>query len=1427
MIKEIVVSKKIIPIAVLLIFLIIKLGIAAENSKIVLKFGSFGEGEEEFNEPQGICVDKEGSIFVVDTGNNRIQKFDSEGNYLSEFGQLGWEEGEFSNPSDIAIDSKDNIYVVDSGNKRVQKFNKNGVFLEVFPQKEIEWEIFENPVGIAIDSFNNIYIIDSSKNCLFKFDSEGNLLLKLRKLGEEKEEFKKPKGITLDDKGNIYVVDTGNNKIQKFNPQGKFITQFGKKGTGPGEFKSPQGIVINKKGFIYVADTGNNRIQKFSPQGKFITQFDENSLKEIQFNSPTDLAIDSLGYIYIVDTKNNRIVKIAEKIKEGILIRGEKTFNLSYTNISKGSKSQFFTDYPNIYPGINLEQTLRVDVRSEPFKDIEVSGHFDDTSSILERQNVWLNIEGKDFGIRLGNYRASFNDTEFSLYNKTLTGIKAHGKIGNLRLEAIGAKIEGVSFRDEFEAEEMKVTYYLSRHPVVEGSEKVKVDEKLTKRDTDYEIDYLAGIITFTEFLKLGSKIVVEYEYTLERIAQERIIYGIRGKDKISKEIGLGATFLNESDETNKLLIPKIGTTPISHSVYGVDVNYGLKDKSNSSFEYAESELNPNLLNEASIDDMEGNTKTITLSDKTSDWDKVEWNIDSFLELREDFIYKKEGNSSLALNYTLNDYGSEAYCSQSFISSKDYSMFKNLEFWCFSNKNTGANLSVEFIENNIVYSFTLPIDWQGNWKIVKINLPDDLFDKQGNHPSLKDVEEIRLKFTNPINQSSEGTLYIDTLSTSLEKRWGKIEIDEENELKISPINKEIDPNFIPYLPTINFSPQALSLRYTFNKEEMTTYVSVVQTFYQNQDFSTYQELTLGVFNKGDNQGNLSIDLMSTNQDYFRYTLPLNWSSEWKSARINLDDFVKYGLPSKDKITSIRFYITKEDSPSGKENEIYIDAIHLKGTNLLKGKAFKIEVHTEIGKLNLDSEYRKIDSDFAMIGKPRLDKDKQNLKLGAKYNLTENILTDVSYEDQIDSKGDMLLNTKNTWVNFLFSFQNLPKLKVGYQVKEEKNKGFLDKINESAKIWSSEISHKWGISSLTANYQIKNFKDFTQTQNNRAETTTGVKLTISPSSKISASGTYEISEDKTLLENPFSKVTTTTTFNLKARPSKTLSTSGLYSIRKFQDSLTKDTFRINIADLILKFEPGRLIETNARYRAKIDERIINGIKTPIKDTVTLLGLKITPSDKLSLRARYRTKDMHNLLQNVTISSDKDLDLTLLTKPNKSLTALAKYSLDLTSRENLDRTTQISSLELKNKFSEKISANAKYIFKKRKEVSISGEILDMSEIASFGIDYIFSKYLLGSASYTIEDNKGISITNISKVGLTYNLSERAKIKTDIKISSQQGTSLNLVKTVAGLTVEYSLSKNTSLIGKYNFINSNKNKDEVDYQANTANLYVKIIF
>lgn len=78
-----------------------------------------------FNVAAAVTVDSEGSIYVADFFNHRIQKLDSEGEFLLTFGAKGNDLGQFEHPTDFAIDGEGNIYVVDFGNDRIQKFSKN------------------------------------------------------------------------------------------------------------------------------------------------------------------------------------------------------------------------------------------------------------------------------------------------------------------------------------------------------------------------------------------------------------------------------------------------------------------------------------------------------------------------------------------------------------------------------------------------------------------------------------------------------------------------------------------------------------------------------------------------------------------------------------------------------------------------------------------------------------------------------------------------------------------------------------------------------------------------------------------------------------------------------------------------------------------------------------------------------------------------------------------------------------------------------------------------------------------------------------------------------------------------------------------------------------------------------------------------------
>ncbi|MCM8803790.1 MAG: NHL repeat-containing protein [Candidatus Omnitrophica bacterium] len=280
--------------------------------------GGKGWKDGYFVMPSGIGTNKEGNIIVCDFRSNRIQKLNSEGNFLTkvytkyeynscvfvdkegniyvgniayhcitkfsldlvplkigdkiEFGGFGKDIGKFSQVIGISIDEEGNIYVAEGTGKRIQKFTKEGKPLNSFSGKNfIEIEGYCG--GICVDKTGNIYITNATKHCVMKFKSDGspaNDFISegkptniLGSYGNIPGRFNNPSGICVDEKdGSIYVIDKGNARVQKFNRRGEFLGWFGSYGYKSGKMREPTGIVLDNKGYLYITDTRNSRIYK-------------------------------------------------------------------------------------------------------------------------------------------------------------------------------------------------------------------------------------------------------------------------------------------------------------------------------------------------------------------------------------------------------------------------------------------------------------------------------------------------------------------------------------------------------------------------------------------------------------------------------------------------------------------------------------------------------------------------------------------------------------------------------------------------------------------------------------------------------------------------------------------------------------------------------------------------------------------------------------------------------------------------------------------------------------------------------------------------------------------------------------------------------------------------------------------------------------
>ena len=125
-----------------------------------------------------IAIDSEGYLWVADSGNHRIQKFDSNGGHMKTVGTSGTDDGQFNSARDLAIDAGDSIYVVDRNNHRVQKFNSDGIYQSQFGSNGNGNSQFSSPIGIEFDSGGNIFVTDTGNNRIQKFDPSGNFLNK-------------------------------------------------------------------------------------------------------------------------------------------------------------------------------------------------------------------------------------------------------------------------------------------------------------------------------------------------------------------------------------------------------------------------------------------------------------------------------------------------------------------------------------------------------------------------------------------------------------------------------------------------------------------------------------------------------------------------------------------------------------------------------------------------------------------------------------------------------------------------------------------------------------------------------------------------------------------------------------------------------------------------------------------------------------------------------------------------------------------------------------------------------------------------------------------------------------------------------------------------------------------------------------------------
>ena len=283
----------------------------------IRKYSTYGEllitwGEKNdqpggFSYPQGICIDSMQRVIVVD-GKTQITAFNQEGVLLWNTLDTVPVNGKLNGPQAVAVGPDGNLYVADTGNRRIVKFTSEGNFIKVIKQDLVA------PVGISVASDGSI-VVHCRKQLLsqvgepqlYKLSPDGNLLLSWGNKGREAGQLWEAHGIFIGHDDTLWVAGFQGHNIVHYDLNENILEEWDDHNIAGGEFSQFKGAVVGKGGKLYLTDFWNHIVQVFDRYGNFQFWWGDRGQGDGQrFNFPRYTAYDENGNIYVSDDREIR-----------------------------------------------------------------------------------------------------------------------------------------------------------------------------------------------------------------------------------------------------------------------------------------------------------------------------------------------------------------------------------------------------------------------------------------------------------------------------------------------------------------------------------------------------------------------------------------------------------------------------------------------------------------------------------------------------------------------------------------------------------------------------------------------------------------------------------------------------------------------------------------------------------------------------------------------------------------------------------------------------------------------------------------------------------------------------------------------------------------------------------------------------------------
>lgn len=294
-------------ITVLIILLLAQFGLA-QNFIEDFRLGNdkTDNDPEQFNSPQAISISQNKIIYIVDTGNNRIQLYDLNGEFIKSIGGFGFTSDKFDRPMDIWVRSLINIYISDYNNHRIQRYDGNMNYLSSLISDDgldPQFQFYEI-ISCVLNSQQDLFLLDCSDNKIIKYNRSGKPERTFGDYESGDGQLIQPVQMDIVAQKFIIVSDIDHKAIIVYDFFGNYLRKITSE-----LWNSPSGLAVTDRDEILVADPIAKKIFLISTDFKSVKEIGIASQKPLQ--KPMDLAIysqknaiENVDKVYIIDNNN-------------------------------------------------------------------------------------------------------------------------------------------------------------------------------------------------------------------------------------------------------------------------------------------------------------------------------------------------------------------------------------------------------------------------------------------------------------------------------------------------------------------------------------------------------------------------------------------------------------------------------------------------------------------------------------------------------------------------------------------------------------------------------------------------------------------------------------------------------------------------------------------------------------------------------------------------------------------------------------------------------------------------------------------------------------------------------------------------------------------------------------------------------------------